>query len=228
MDNLRTVYVNEMGAYLMGHCSGNERFPRAGRTCQQNAPGGINPQKAEKFGKFQRKLGHLPDQGHFPVQAADVLVGDTVGLLRRNLGDFERDGCVRGNQQRPAWHRTFYCEGTRPLSQEGDLEIVTQDDRNAGKKLPEMGDLRLGGNGQTCLDGRQEQRLRRLEWDLAGCGPFIHADLGVFPRDSVDLDKTLPAMAGGCLGGARHCSSPAGDQQYVSRHGVQIFQILRV
>ncbi len=228
VDDLGPVHVDEVGPDLVGDSTGDQRLACPGRPGEQDPPGRIDPQKAEDLGELQRQLDHLPDQGHFPVQAADVLVGDAVGLLRGDLGRLEGDGGVRGDEERAARHRPLHREGARACSQEGDLEVVPEDDGNAEEELAEVGDLFIGGNGLPGLDRSQEEGFRRSERDLPDGDVFVHAGLGIVPRGPIHQDEELPAMTGRGLGCPGHRGPPPRDHQDIPGRGVESLQIIRV
>ena len=72
-------------------------------TTRTNAQAGVDEYVSVKKVPFKAANSVLLS----PVQAADVLVGDAVGLLRRHLGSPERDRSVVGDEDRPAWIRAI-------------------------------------------------------------------------------------------------------------------------
>ncbi len=102
VDDLGPVDMDEVGPHLVGDGPSDERLARAGWSGEQDAARWIDAEHSEELGELQGKLDHLSDQRHLPVEAADVLVGDPVRLLRRHLGRPERDRGVAGDEDRPA------------------------------------------------------------------------------------------------------------------------------
>ena len=57
-----------------GHRPGDDSFPGAGRSVQEDPLGRLNAKPVENLGKSQGKLDHLPDALDLRAEAADVLV----------------------------------------------------------------------------------------------------------------------------------------------------------
>ena len=184
-----------MGVDLGGHRLRNHRLPGAGGAVQQHALGWVDAEPSEEFGVLEGQLDHLTDLLQLLADAADVLVGDALGLTDFVLVDgfvFEHDLRVVRNAH-DALGRGLEDRERQRFTEErhaGDEDPVAGHDRTlvepaAGEAFDAWSklDLLLVGHHRG-----EHELLAVLGVDLAHRHAVPQRHACVFPDDAIHAD----------------------------------------
>ena len=228
VDDLGPVHVDEVGLHLERGGAGDEGLAGARWSDQQHPPRRLDAERREERGAAERQLDHLADEGDLAVEPADVLVGDPGCLALGELGGPEGELRVRRDHQGAPGARALHDERPRPGAEPGDLEAIAEEEGPAGEQVAERGELGVGGQGESGLDGGEEHRGGGPERGAPDADPVVHARLRVASGAPVDQDELLPAVALRRRGRARHGGASAGDEERIAGGRVKPGEIRRI
>jgi hypothetical protein len=192
VDDLRPVDRKEVGIGFMGHRSGQERLAAAGRTVEQNALGGVDPQTLEQLRVFQRQLDDFPHAVQRALQSADVFVRErSRGRRRLIFAGLHFQQRIRRDANQSGGTRGFHQEIGAAVSKQGDPHAIARGHRQAVEQAADV--LQVAARRDAALRNQQEF-LGRLDGSPANDRRFIEPDAGVFADNAVDLEMLLAAV----------------------------------